>query len=247
MSETTLRRAAVVTGGGGFIGRAIAIALAADGHDIALWDLDDGALDASRAAIVGAHPGASVSTHAFDLTDDGAVDAAAAATADRHGGIDVLVNCAGGLLSHPHRRPRHGGLGPDAWHKPPGPGGLHPGLPPEHGRAGRGRHRQHRLHQRGRRPPGESRLLGVEGGIGAGDARPRPRPRGARDPGQRHHPRLDRHADDPQLRRPRRDARGDAAREPREVPDRDPPRAPRDLPRTMPPRSPSWSPTRPVT
>ena len=95
MNETTLRRAAVVTGGGGFIGRAIAIALAADGHDIALWDLDDGALDASRAAIVGTHPGASVSTHAFDLTDDGAVDAAAAATAARHGGIDVLVNCAG--------------------------------------------------------------------------------------------------------------------------------------------------------
>ena len=95
MSETTLRRAAVVTGGGGFIGRAIAIALAADGHDIALWDLDDGALDASRAAIVGAHPGTSVSTHAFDLTDDGAVAAAAESTAGHHGGIDVLVNCAG--------------------------------------------------------------------------------------------------------------------------------------------------------
>ena len=95
MSKTTPRRAAVVTGGGGFIGRAIAIALAADGHDIALWDLDDGALDASRAAIVGTHPDAIVSTHAFDLTDDGAVTAAAAATAARHGGIDALVNCAG--------------------------------------------------------------------------------------------------------------------------------------------------------
>ena len=96
MTEEIPRRTAVVTGGGGHIGRAIAIALAGDGHDIALWDLDEDALDASRAAIEdGSHLGAAVSTHAFDLTDDGAVDAAAGATADRHGGIDVLVNCAG--------------------------------------------------------------------------------------------------------------------------------------------------------
>ena len=95
MSEETPRRSAVVTGGGGFIGRAIAIALAGDGHDIALWDLDGAALDASRAAISEAHPGGVVSTHALDLTDDEAIDAAAAATAARHGGIDVLVNCAG--------------------------------------------------------------------------------------------------------------------------------------------------------
>ena len=101
MSEETLRRAAVVTGGGGFIGRAIAIALAGDGHDIALWDLDEDALDASRAAIVGAHPGALVSTYGLDLTDDGAVTAAAATTVARHGGVDVLVNCAGASTSPP--------------------------------------------------------------------------------------------------------------------------------------------------
>ena len=95
MSEEKVRRAAVVTGGGGVIGRAIAIALAGDGHEVALWDLDDGALDASRASISEAHPDAVVSTHALDLTDDRAVDAAARATATRHGGIDVLVNCAG--------------------------------------------------------------------------------------------------------------------------------------------------------
>ena len=95
MSEENGRRTAVVTGGGGAIGRAIALALADDGHDVALWDLDGVALDATRAAIVGAHPEAIVSTHALDLTDDRAVTAAAAATANRHGGIDVLVNCAG--------------------------------------------------------------------------------------------------------------------------------------------------------
>ena len=95
MSEETLRRIAMVTGGGGSIGRAIAIAIAGDGHDLALWDLDESALGASRAAIREAHPEAVVSTHALDLTDDGAVAAAAAATVDRHGGIDVLVNCAG--------------------------------------------------------------------------------------------------------------------------------------------------------
>ena len=96
MSAETPTRTAIVTGGGGHIGRAIAIALAGDGHDIALWDLDGAALDASRAAIGEAHPGgAAVSTHVVDLTDDGAVTAAAGATAARHGGIDVLVNCAG--------------------------------------------------------------------------------------------------------------------------------------------------------
>ena len=107
MSEETPRRSAVVTGGGGAIGRAIAIALAGGGHrrhpdpghgpdhDVALWDLDARALDASRAAVGEAAPGALVSTHAFDLTDDSAVAAAAEATVGRHGGIDVLVNCAG--------------------------------------------------------------------------------------------------------------------------------------------------------
>ena len=96
MSKAERRRTAVVTGGGGVIGRAIAIALAGDGHDVALWDLDGSALDASRAAIAGAHPGAVVSTHSLDLTEDRAVDAAAEATASRHhGGIVVLVNCAG--------------------------------------------------------------------------------------------------------------------------------------------------------
>ena len=95
MSEETLRRTAVVTGGGGSIGRAIAIALAGRGHDIALWDLDGGALDASRAAIEEAGASTLVSTHVLDLTDDAAVAAAAEAAAERHGGIDVLVNCAG--------------------------------------------------------------------------------------------------------------------------------------------------------
>ena len=95
MSEESARPAAVVTGGGGAIGRAIALALASRGHDIALWDLDEGALDASRTAIEDERPDAAVSTHALDLTDDGAVDAGAGATAARHGGIDVLVNCAG--------------------------------------------------------------------------------------------------------------------------------------------------------
>lgn len=104
MNEETPRRTAVVTGGGGAIGRAIAIALAArpgggprpgHGHDVALWDLDGRALDAARSAIREAAPEALVSACALDLTDDAAVAAAAKATVERHGGIDVLVNCAG--------------------------------------------------------------------------------------------------------------------------------------------------------
>ncbi len=105
MNEETPRRTAVVTGGGGAIGRAIAGALARPGggprpgqgrgHDVALWDLDGRALDAARSAVREAAPDALVSTCALDLTDDAAVAAAAKATVERHGGIDVLVNCAG--------------------------------------------------------------------------------------------------------------------------------------------------------
>ena len=138
MSEETLRRAAVVTGGGGFIGRAIAIALAGDGHDIALWDLDDGRPRREPGGDCGRPPGrARLDVRPRPHRRRGG---------HRGGGDDRRSprrrrrarQLRGGLLPHPHRRPRHGGLGPDAQRKPPGPGGVHPGLPPEHGRAGRG-------------------------------------------------------------------------------------------------------------
>ena len=95
MSEQKQWRTAVVTGGGGAIGRAIALALAEQGRPIALWDLDQGSLFANRAEIIDAVPDVVVTTHALDLTDDAAVDEAVAATVAQHDGIDVLVNCAG--------------------------------------------------------------------------------------------------------------------------------------------------------
>jgi 3-oxoacyl-[acyl-carrier protein] reductase len=79
-------RVAVVTGGARGIGRAIAERMLASGAEVAVWDMDAAALDAM---------GATVSTHALDLTDEAAVRAASAATVARHGKIDILVNNAG--------------------------------------------------------------------------------------------------------------------------------------------------------
>jgi 2,3-dihydro-2,3-dihydroxybenzoate dehydrogenase len=83
----------VVTGGGGEIGRAISLALARSGHDIAVWDLKQDA--AAETAGLVEEAGRIASVHVLDLTDDAAVAAAARETHDRHGSIDVLVNNAG--------------------------------------------------------------------------------------------------------------------------------------------------------
>jgi NAD(P)-dependent dehydrogenase (short-subunit alcohol dehydrogenase family) len=79
---------AIVTGGAGGIGRAIAARLGSGGHHVVVADLDSGAAaDAARAfGGEGIH---------LDVTQSASVDAAVADVVARHGRIDVLVNCAG--------------------------------------------------------------------------------------------------------------------------------------------------------
>ncbi|WP_197383441.1 SDR family NAD(P)-dependent oxidoreductase [Mycolicibacterium mengxianglii] len=73
-------RVAVVTGGASGIGKAIAERLAADGHQIAVFDLN---------------PGEAPHSYAVDVTDRAAIDAALQRVHDELGQVGILVNAAG--------------------------------------------------------------------------------------------------------------------------------------------------------
>jgi NAD(P)-dependent dehydrogenase (short-subunit alcohol dehydrogenase family) len=89
---------AVITGGGGGIGRATAEAMAAAGAVIAILDRDGAAAEAAAQALGAA--GCRASAHAADVTVEVSLEAAFAAIVERHGGIDILVNSAGIGLRH---------------------------------------------------------------------------------------------------------------------------------------------------
>lgn len=88
-----MTRVALVTGASRNIGRAIALALAADGFEVACFGRDKAALDETADQIRNA--GGVASVHVGDVASDDRLDAFAAAAAAQHGGIDVVVNNAG--------------------------------------------------------------------------------------------------------------------------------------------------------
>jgi NAD(P)-dependent dehydrogenase (short-subunit alcohol dehydrogenase family) len=81
----------VVTGAGSGIGRAAAVALAADGHRLVLAGRRAGALAETAALCDGPEP----ITVPTDVRDAASIDALFAATMDAHGRVDVLFNNAG--------------------------------------------------------------------------------------------------------------------------------------------------------
>jgi NAD(P)-dependent dehydrogenase (short-subunit alcohol dehydrogenase family) len=85
-------RTAVVTGGARGIGYACAERLASSGARVALWDVDEKALQSAAATL--ATPGGVV-THVVDITDETSVGAATEAVLGAFGKIDILVNNAG--------------------------------------------------------------------------------------------------------------------------------------------------------
>lgn len=87
---------AVVTGAGGGIGRASALALARRGCHLALADIDAGAV-AQTAAQAGAL-GVRASHHQLDVANRDQVRALPAAVFDAHGRVDMLINNAGVAL-----------------------------------------------------------------------------------------------------------------------------------------------------
>ena len=98
-------RVAVITGGGSGIGLATAEALAAQGMDVLLADIEADVLHAA-AARVRAH-GTRVATAVCDVADRGAVEAVADQAWDELGGCHVLFNNAGVAVFGPIQEMTH--------------------------------------------------------------------------------------------------------------------------------------------
>ncbi|MDF3983181.1 SDR family oxidoreductase [Luteibacter sp. PPL201] len=85
MTQRLAGKRALVTAAGAGIGRATALAFAAEGASVIATDIDEAAL----ASLV--HENASITAHRLDVTDAAQIQAVVAAAGD----VDVLFNCAG--------------------------------------------------------------------------------------------------------------------------------------------------------
>ncbi len=84
-------RTAIVTGGAGGFGRAIAARLHQAGATVVLWDAQSAPVQQAASSLGSDRSFA----HQVDITDEGAVAEAAGAAVQRFGHIDILVNNAG--------------------------------------------------------------------------------------------------------------------------------------------------------
>lgn len=87
-------RTALVLGAGGGLGSAIAQALAREGANVALADIDAAALERAAAPLL--QDGLAAMTLEWNLADLGVVEARVAAVEARFGPVDILVNNTGG-------------------------------------------------------------------------------------------------------------------------------------------------------
>ena len=94
-------RIALVTGGAGGIGSAIARRYLAEGAAVVLADIDGAALAAAVAELGRIHGKENVHGALMDVTDEAAVARAFAETALAFGGLDILVSNAGIAFSAP--------------------------------------------------------------------------------------------------------------------------------------------------
>ena len=103
-------KTALVLGGGGGLGGAIAKALASEGMNVAIADIDAGAVAASVASL--SDFGVRTLGLAWDLGDLSLIDANVSRIEADLGAVDVLVNNTGGPPPTPA-----GGQTPEAWAK----------------------------------------------------------------------------------------------------------------------------------
>lgn len=85
---------AIITGGSGGMGLAVARGLVAEGARVVLVARDESKLEAAAAAIRAQSPGAEVLVAPADTTDDASVQAMVDRVATTWSGVDVLVNSA---------------------------------------------------------------------------------------------------------------------------------------------------------
>jgi NAD(P)-dependent dehydrogenase (short-subunit alcohol dehydrogenase family) len=88
-------RIALITGGAGGIGQAVARRLLAEGAHVVLSDRDQAALDETRAALGQAFGADKVRGVVSDVRDEASVAASMAFAAAEFGGLDILVSNAG--------------------------------------------------------------------------------------------------------------------------------------------------------
>ncbi|WP_267427050.1 bifunctional rhamnulose-1-phosphate aldolase/short-chain dehydrogenase [Methylobacterium sp. GC_Met_2] len=94
-------RVALVTGGAGGIGRAVAAQLIDQGACVLLADIDAGALGEGEAGFVKAHGRDPIRSVTLDVTDEAAVADGFSAAALEFGGLDIVVSNAGIASSEP--------------------------------------------------------------------------------------------------------------------------------------------------
>lgn len=89
----------LVTGAANGIGRRLALALAREGAELVLWDIDAQGLHTLRSELADA--GAGARFYRCDLAQRGEIAAAAERTLAEVGGIDILINNAGVVSGKP--------------------------------------------------------------------------------------------------------------------------------------------------